>query len=89
MAESLLCSPETITKLLIGWVSVKNPPTNAEDADAGSIPGSERSPGEENGNPLQYSCLEKSMDREAWPATVHGVTKESDTTLRLSNNNIK
>ena len=77
MAESLLCSPETITKLLIGWVSVKNPPTNAEDADAGSIPGSERSPGEENGNPLQYSCLEKSMDRVAWPATVHGVTKES------------
>ena len=63
------------------WVSVKNPPSNAEDADAGSIPGSERSPGEENGNPLQYSCLEKSMDREAWPATVHGVTKESDTTL--------
>ena len=43
--------------------------------DLGSIPGSGRSPGEENGNPLQYSCLEKSMDREAWWATVHGVTK--------------
>ena len=38
-------------------------------------PGSGRSPGEENGNPLQYSCLENSMDREAWWATVHGVPK--------------
>ena len=43
--------------------------------DLGSIPGSERSPGEENGNPLQYSCLENSMDRVAWQATVHGATK--------------
>ena len=43
--------------------------------DPGSIPGSGRSPGEGNGNPLQYSCLENSMDREAWWATVHGVTK--------------
>ena len=43
--------------------------------DAGSIPGSGRSPGEGNGNPFQYSCLEKSMDRGAWPATVLGVTK--------------
>jgi len=41
----------------------------------GSIPGLGRSPGEENGNPLQYSCLENSMDRGAWLATVHGVTK--------------
>ena len=41
----------------------------------GSIPGSGRSPGEGNGNPLQYSCLENSMDRGAWRATVHGVTK--------------
>ena len=40
-----------------------------------SIPGSERSPGEGNGNPLQYSCLENSMDRGAWWATVYGVTK--------------
>ena len=39
------------------------------------IPGSGRSPGEGNGNPLQYSCLEHSMDRGAWQATVHGVTK--------------
>ena len=41
----------------------------------GSIPGSERSPGEGNGNPLQYSCLENPMDRGAWWAAVHGVTK--------------
>ena len=41
----------------------------------GLMPGSERSPGEENGNPLQYSCLENFMDREAWRATVHGVAK--------------
>ena len=43
---------------------LKNPPANAEDM--GSIPGSGRSPGEGNGNPLQYSCLENSMDRGAW-----------------------
>ena len=43
--------------------------------DPGSIPGSERSPGEGNGNPLQYSCLGIPMDREAWQATVHGVAK--------------
>ena len=43
--------------------------------DLGSIPGLGRSPGEGNGNPLQYSCLESSMDRGAWRATVHGVAK--------------
>ena len=43
--------------------------------DLGSIPGSGRSPGEGNGNPLQYSCLENPMDGGAWWATVHGVTK--------------
>ena len=59
---------------------VKNPPTNAEDSrDLGSVPGSRRSPGEGNGNPLQYSCLENPMDRGAWRATVHGVA-ESDKT---------
>ena len=42
--------------------------------DPGSIPGSGRSPGEENGNPLQYSCLGNPMDRGTWWATVHGVT---------------
>ena len=59
---------------------VKKPPANTGDLrDTGLIPGLGRSAGEGNGNPLQYSCLEKSMDREAWPATVHGVCKESDT----------
>ena len=52
---------------------VKNLPANA--GDTGSIPGSERSPGVGNGNPLQYSCLENLIDRGAWPTTVHGVTK--------------
>ena len=51
---------------------VKNPPANAEDVDL--IPGSGRSPGVRNGNPLQYSCLENSVDRGAWWAIVHGVT---------------
>ena len=54
---------------------VKNPPANAEVRDLDSIPGSERSPGEGHGNPPQYSCLEISMDRGAWQATVHGVAK--------------
>ena len=55
---------------------VKNPPANAEDVrDAGSIPGSGRSPEEGNGNLIQYSCLENPMDRRALWATVHGVTK--------------
>ena len=52
---------------------VKNPPTNAGDArDASSIPGSGRSPGEGNGNPLHYSCLENPMDRGAWWTTYVG-----------------
>ena len=55
---------------------VKNPPANAEDTgDAGSIPGSRRSPGGRNSYPLQSSCLENPMDRGAWQATVHGVAK--------------
>ena len=44
-------------------------------ADPGLIPGSGRSPGEGNGNPLHYSCLENPMDRGAWRATVHGITR--------------
>ena len=51
----------------------KNLPANAGDADL--IPGLQRSPGEGNGNPLQYSCLENPMDRGAWRAAVHGVTQ--------------
>ena len=59
---------------------VKNPPANAGDPrDLGLIPGSERSPGGEHGNPLQYSCLENPMDKGAWWATVHRVSG-SDTT---------
>ena len=55
---------------------VKNPPASAGDTkDAGSISGSGRSPGEGNGNPLQYSCLEDPMDRGAQPATVHEVAE--------------
>ena len=56
-----------------GGSVVKNSPANA--GDEGSVPGSERSPGEENGNPLQYSCLGNPTDRGAWWATVHEVAK--------------
>ena len=53
-----------------------NSPTNAGDGrEAGSIPGSGRLPGEGNGNPLQYSCLENPVDSEVWWAMVHGVAK--------------
>ena len=55
------------------WLSGKESAGDAEDA--GSIPGSGRSPGEGNGNPIQYSCLGIPMDRGAWMATVHVVTK--------------
>ena len=69
------------------WVSqvvlvVKNLPANAGDIrDTGLIPGSGRSTGGGHGNPLQYSRLENPMDREAWRAMVHGVTK-SQTRLK-------
>ena len=53
-------------------------PANA--GDKGSIPGLGRSPGGGNGNPLQHSCLGNPMDRGAWRAAVHGVTKEQDMT---------
>ena len=61
-----------------GGSVVKNLPANA--GEAGSIPGPGRSPGEGNGNPLQYSCLGNPIDREAWQAIVHGIAKESDMT---------
>ena len=61
-----------------GGSVVKNLLANA--GDMGLIPGLGRSPGEGNGNPLQYSCLGNPMDSGAWRATVHGVPKESDTT---------
>ena len=59
-----------------GGSVVQNQPANA--GDVGSIPGSRRSPGGGNGNPLQCSCLENSIDRGAWQAMVHGVTKKLD-----------
>ena len=68
-------------KELLGSSVVKNLPAKAGDTrDVGLIPGSRGSPGERNGNPLQYSCLENFMDRGAWWVTVHGVCKESDMT---------
>ena len=61
---------------------VKNPPASAEDVrDTGSVPGFGRSSGGEHDNPLQYSLLENPMDRRAWRATVHRVTK-SQTRLK-------
>ena len=61
-----------------GSSAVKNLPASV--GDVGLILGLQRSPGEGNDNPLQYSCLENRMDRGAWWATVHGVPKESDMT---------
>ena len=61
---------------------VKNPPDSAGDVkDGGTVPGLRRSPEGGHGNPLQYSCLENPKDREAWEATVCGVTK-SQTQLK-------
>ena len=63
---------------------VKNLPSSTGDArNSGPIPGSGRSPGVGHGHLLQYSCLENPVDRGAWWATVHGVTKELDTNKRL------
>ena len=60
----------------MGFPSVSDGKESAcNEGDLGSIPELERSPGEGNGNSLQYSCLEYSMDREAWRTMVHGVTK--------------
>ena len=66
---------------------VKKPPANAGDTrDTGLIPGSGRSLSEGKGNPLQYSCLENPMDRGAWQAPVHGVTKSRIQLKQLSMN---
>ena len=62
--------------------AVKNPPANA--GDSGSIPVWGRYPGVRNGNSLQYSCLENSMDRGAWQAAVHRVAKSQTQLKRLS-----
>ena len=74
--EALNYTPADLLLGFSGGSVVKNLPANAEDTgDAGSMPGSERSPEAGNGNPLQYFCLENSMDRGTWQATVHSVAK--------------
>ena len=89
-----ICPQKLIfTTILFGAVGfpggsmVKNPSANA--GNVGLIPGLGRSPGEGNGNPLQYSCWGNLMDRGAWQAAVHGVTEELDTTQWLNNNNLE
>ena len=67
------------------WLSSKESTCNAGDAgDSSPIPGSKRSPGGRNGNPLQYSCLKNLMDREDWRVTVHGVAKSQTWLKQLS-----
>ena len=74
------------TQSFPGGAVVKNLSANAgEGRDTGSIPGSGRSPEIGNGNLLQYACLKNSMDRGAWWATAHGVTKSQTLQTRLSN----
>ena len=73
-----LNGPQVNSELSPGGSDGKESACNA--GEPGSIPGLERCPGEGNGNPFQYSCLENPMDRGAWWATVHWVTKESDMT---------
>ena len=66
--------PKRVYQLFpLGGASGKEPACQCRRGDVGSIPGSGRSPGEGNGNPLQYSCLESPMDRGVWEATVHRV----------------
>ena len=84
---SPFCTGYDETKDFPGGSAVKNPPANA--GDTGLIPESGGSPGKGCGNPLQYSCLGSPMDRGAWWATVHGVTKESDTAWQLNNGETK
>ena len=83
MAPHLIPEEKNLLTHLIGlprWLSGKESPCQA--GNLRWIPGSGRSPGEGNGNPLHYSCLENSMNRGAWWATVRGVTN-SDTTEQL------
>ena len=71
MLYNELC-PHKLIQGFSGGLEVKDTPAIG---DPGLIPGLERSPGEGHGNPLQYSCLENSMDRGAWWATDHGIAK--------------
>ena len=68
-------TPERLTHIRASLGGSDGKESAYNEGDPGSIPGSGRSPGEGNGYPRQYSCLENSMDRRAWQATVHGVTK--------------
>jgi len=71
-----ICISKSFCYDFLGGAVVKNPPANAGDErDVGSIPGLGRSPGVGNGNPLWYSGLKNSMDREAWQDAVHTVSK--------------
>ena len=85
--SSLLCPPlpgkaiKLSFSTFVLWDSLVAQRVKHLPAMPGLIPGSGRSPGEGNGNPLQYSCLENSMDGGAWWATIHGVTKSQ---IRLS-----
>ena len=77
----MLCIDRSFQVALVG----KNLPANAGDLrDTGSIPRWGRSPGEGNGNPLQYPCLENPMDRGAWQATVHRVATDQTQLKQLS-----
>ena len=90
--RQVVCQEQWVKPLLLpsnsetqAAVVVKNLPANARDVrNAGSVPGLRRSPGEGNGSPLQYSRLENPMDRGAWWATVHRVTKSWTRLKRLS-----
>ena len=79
----LPCLPFFVGVLFPAGSVVKNLSANA--GDSGSIPGSGRSPGQGNSNPLQCSCLEHTTERGAWWTTVHGLVKSLDTTAWLSN----
>ena len=70
-----------------GGSGVKKPANAGEVGDAGLIPKSRRSPGERNGNPLQYSCLENPTDRGAWRAIVHGVRVRHDWMTKRAHRN--
>ena len=85
--KSFCCKPEVNTVLYVSCrasrvaLVVKNPPASAGDIrDTGLISGSGRAPGGGQGNPLKYSCMENPMERGAWRAVVHRVTKSQDTT---------
>ena len=87
----LECGASDFCSYEVGWgpsqvvLAVKNPPTTVGDIrDPGSIPGSGRSPGVGQGNPLEYSCLKNPMDRAAWRALVHRVTQSQTRLKRLS-----